>query len=420
MQHDQENSKEPGSPMNRQKLRDYAFEMGPIRPPSEGQDRSLLIRATRNCPWNRCEFCRTYKGKRFEYRSPEEVKQDIDIAKAISDELKAASWRIGYGGEISGEVVRAVVHGNPDIYSKETTDPETLTAKLESLVHVANWLSSGARTAFLQDANSLIMRTPELVEVIKYLKQTFPSIERVTSYARSKTTAQKSLDELKELHQAGFSRLHVGLESGYDELLKEIQKGVTQEEHISGGIKVVKSGISLSEYVMPGLGGKKWSEPHALETAKTLNQINPDFIRLRSLIAKKGSSLHDRLESGEFEELGEDEVVDEIGLLIENLNCQSYVVSDQMSNLLMEIEGKLPEDKRAMLEIISKYKAMPLLERLEFRLKRRLGSYLSVYGGLGDGLRERVEAAFNSIESEAPDAEEKANEAILALKQDFI
>jgi len=401
-------------------LKDYAFELGPIRPPSEGQDRSLLIRATRNCPWNRCEFCPTYKGKRFEYRSPEEVKQDIDIVKALSDELKAASWRIGYGGRINGEVVRAIVQGNPEIYGRDTINPETLSARLESLVNVANWLSSGAKTAFLQDANTLIMRTPELVEIIKYLKQTFPSIERVTSYARSKTTAKKSLDELKELHEAGLSRLHIGLESGCDEVLRAIQKGVTQEEHISGGRKVVKSGISLSEYVMPGIGGRKWSKPHALETAKALNQIDPDFIRIRSLIVKSGSPLHDRLESGEFQELSEDEVVDEIWLLVENLNGNSYVVSDQMSNLLGEIEGKLPEDKEAMLETISEYKAMLPLERLKFRLKRRLGSYLAIYGGLSQGLKERVEAAFQSIESGAPDTQEKVDKAILTLKEGFM
>jgi len=396
----------------------YSFELGPIRPPSEAF--SLLIRATINCPWNRCKFCPTYKGKRFEYRSLEEVKQDIDIAKALSDELRAASWRLGYGGGINGEVVGAIVQGNPDIYGRDLINQETLTARLESLVNVANWLSSGARTAFLQDANTLIMRTPELVELIKYLKQTFPSIERVTSYARSKTAAKKSLDELTQLHQAGLSRLHIGMESGYDEVLRAIQKGVTQEEHISGGRKVVKSGISLSEYVMPGLGGRKWSEPHALETAKALSQIDPDFIRLRSLKVLKNSLLRKRLDSGEFQELSEDEVVDEIGLFIENLNCNSYVVSDHMLNLLGEIEGKLPKDKAAMLKTIGEYKAMLPLERLKFRLKRRLGSYLAVYGGLSQELMERVEAAFKSIESEAPDAEGKANQVILTLKEGFM
>jgi len=410
----------PAYKMNTGKLKDYSFELGPIRPPSEGQDRSLLIRATRNCPWNRCQFCNAYKGQRFEYRGVEEVKHDIDIAKTLSDELKAASWRLGYGGKVRNEVVTAIVQSNPQVYGKEFGAPEVLVARLHSLVNVANWINSGARTVFLQDANSLIMRTPELVEVIRYSKETFPSIERVTSYARSKTTAKKSLEEFRELHEAGLSRLHVGLESGYDEVLTDMQKGVTAEEHIKGGRKVVESGISLSEYVMPGLGGRRWSEAHAVETARVLNQIVPAFIRIRSLIVRRGTPLYDRIEAGEFEQLTEDEVVDEIGLFIENLDCDSYVTSDQMSNLLWEIEGKLPEEKKAMLKAINEYKAMLPAERMKFRLERRLRSYLAVYGRLDPSLNQKVQEAFESIQKDSPDAGAKVDGAISALKGGFV
>lgn len=373
------------------------FELGPIRPPSEGKDRSLLIRATRNCPWNKCEFCSTYKGKKFGYRRPEEIKNDIDVARSLAEEIKRASWRLGLGGRISQEVVR-----------------------LQNLVNVANWLSSGGKTAFLQDANTLIMRTPELVDVIKYLKETFPSVERVTSYARSKTCSRKHLEELGELYEAGLSRLHVGLESGCDEVLEEMQKGVTAAQHIEGGKKVVKSGISLSEYVMPGLGGKKRSEKHALETAKVLNEINSDFIRIRSLVVRRGSPLFDRRESGQFEELSEDEVVDEIGIFIENLSCNSYLVSDQMSNLLFGIEGQLPYDKARILKVIGQYKAKPLHQRLSFRLGQRLRSYLGVYGGLDPELSQLIEEAQDSIQHESPDTELKTERAISALKESFI
>jgi len=406
--------------MNTGKPKDYSFELGPIRPPSEGQDRSLLIRATRNCPWNRCQFCNAYKGQRFVYRSVEEVKQDIGVVKTLSDELKAASWRLGYGVKVSNEVVTAMVQSNPEVYGRELVEPEVLMARLHSLVNVANWINSGARTVFLQDANSLIMRTPELVEVIRYLKETFPSIERVTSYARSKTTAKKSPEEFKELHEAGLSRLHVGLESGYDEVLEDMQKGVTAEEHIRGGRRVVESGISLSEYVMPGLGGRRWSEPHALETARVLSQINPAFIRIRSLIVRRGTPLYDMLEAGEFEQLTEDEVVDEIGLFIENLDCDSYVASDQMSNLLWEIEGKLPEEKGAMLKAINEYKAMLPAERLNLRLERRLRSYLAVYGRLDQSLNEKVQEAFESVRKDSPDMGARVDEALSALKNGFV
>jgi len=394
----------------------FYFEMGPIRPPSEGQAQSLLIRATRNCPWNRCEFCPIYKNVKFEYRKVEEIKKDIDVAKAIADALKTASWRFGLAGKVSNEVVRAIVQGNPEVYQRDSNSE----LKLQNLINVANWLASGAKTCFLQDANTLIIRTPELIEIMKYLKETFPTIERLTSYARSKTCAKKSLQELKDLKEAGLSRLHVGLESGCDEVLEFMQKGVTAEEHISGGKKVVESGISLSEYVMPGLGGRKWSEKHALESARVLNEINPDFVRIRSLIVRKNSPLREKRESGQFEELSEDEVVNEIGLFIESLNCSSFVASDQMSNLLFEVEGKLPGDKEKILEAIKQYKNKSFMEKLKFRLEHRLQSYLGVYGGLAPELNQKIQEAQESIQKESPQAEAKTNQAIAALKEGFV
>ncbi|PIV22449.1 MAG: hypothetical protein COS40_05850, partial [Deltaproteobacteria bacterium CG03_land_8_20_14_0_80_45_14] len=199
--------------MNIMDPKNFFYEMGPIRPPSEGRDSSLLIRATRNCPWNKCEFCPTYKNVKFESRRAEEIKKDIYVVKKLSEEIKEASWRFAFAGKVNQEVVRAIFQGNPEIYQGDLNSE----LKLQNLMNVANWLASGAKTVFLQDANTLIMRTPELIEVIKSLKENFPTIERVTSYARAKTCAKKSLEELKGLHEAGLSRLHVGLESGYDE-----------------------------------------------------------------------------------------------------------------------------------------------------------------------------------------------------------
>ena len=402
------------------KAKQWSYELGPIRPPSEGRDRSLLIRATRNCPWNRCHFCPVYKAQKFEYRSVEEIKEDIDAAQALAGELKAASWRLGLGGRIDNVVLSAIVHGNPELYSRDSPDPDGVEPRLHSLVNVANWLASGGRTAFLQDADTPIMRTPELVEVLSYLKHSFPSIERVTSYARAKTLARKSGDELKRLHEAGLSRLHVGLESGADEVLAYMEKGVTAEEHIRGGRQVVAAGISLSEYVMPGLGGRKWSEKHALESARVLNEIAPDFIRLRSLIAHRGCLLCEQIEAGDFEPLDEDEVIAEIGLFIEKLSCSAYVASDQMANLLWEVEGQLPQDKQDMLGVIASYLSQSPLERLRFCLERRRGSFLSVYGGLPAAVEEKVQQAVEAIESEAPDAAQKVKAALTALKQSFI
>lgn len=402
-----------------QEIEEYSYEIGPIRPPSEGQDSSLLIRATRNCPWNRCEFCGTYKGKKFELRSLPEIKQDIEVARALSEEIKATSWKLGCGGRVTSDVVVAVFRGNPHIYN-DSVGGEKLQARLNSLTNVAGWLNSEARTAFLQDGDSPIMKTHALVEVLNYLKERLPTIERITSYARSKTISRKTLDELKQLHEAGVSRLHLGLESGCDAVLQEMQKGVTAAEHIKAGRNVVASGISLSEYVMPGLGGRRWSEQHALETARVLNEMGPDFIRLRSLVLRGRTPLRERALAGGFEPLTEDEMVSEIGLLVSNLHCSSYLVSDQMSNLLGEVEGQLPEDKERILGIIASYRSMSPVERLAFCLERRLRSYLAVYGKLREDVEAKVKSALDALRQEKPEAEALVHEALDALKKGFI
>lgn len=402
------------------KSKRWWYEMGPIRPPSEGRDHSLLIRATRNCPWNRCRFCPVYKGQKFEYRTVAEIEEDIDVARALAGELKAASWRLGLGGRIDRAVLGAIVNGNPELYGGDSPDPAAVELCAGSLVNVANWLASGGRTAFLQDADTLIMRVPELFEVLKHLKGGFASIERITSYARAKTASRRSLAELKELHDAGLSRLHIGLESGSDEVLHYMEKGVTAEEHIRGGRAVMEAGISLSEYVMPGLGGKRWSERHARESARVLNAIGPDFIRLRSLGVRKNTPLHEQMGSADFQILDEDEMVSEIGLLVENLDCHSYLTSDQMSNLLWEVEGQLPEDKQAMLETISRYLAKAPMERLRFCLERRRRSFYNIYGGFPAEIQELLERANEAVGRESPDAAQKVNEAIGAIKQGFL
>lgn len=247
----------------------YSFEIGPIRPPSEGGVHSLLLRPTRNCPWNRCKFCNTYKGKDFQIREVEEIKDDIDDVKSVRDILEEGSKRSGF-------------------------------APRDCIAVVSGWIRSGQRTVFLQDSNSLIMRTPQLVEVLDYLTDKFPSLERVTSYARSKTLARKPLDELKEIRDARLKRLHVGLESGDDEVLEMVNKGVTAQEHIEAGKKAKKVGFELSEYVMPDLGGRERWEEHALNTAEVLNEINPDYVRMRPLVVRSGTELKEKYEEDNF------------------------------------------------------------------------------------------------------------------------
>ncbi len=380
-------------------LNAYSFELGPIRPPSEA--RSLLIRATRNCPWNRCQFCPVYKTQKFELRPVEEIEKDIQTARAISEEIRTLAWKMGYGGRLK------------DIAAMLCRSPRYN----DSVRNVALWLYFDAESAFLQDANSLIMRTPDLVRVIRALKAAFPGLTRITSYARSKTTAKKSLEELKELYEAGLSRLHVGLETGYDDLLRYMQKGVTAEEHVEGGRRVKESGISLCEYVMPGLGGKNMSKEHVEQTARVLNEIDPDYIRLRTLEVGEGMPLLQKLQEGDFKLQTEDEVVEEIGALVERLDCRSELKSDHILNLLSEVEGKLPQDKEKMLAIINRYLALPLSERINFQLGRRAGYYERL-DELQDAYKhEKVEQIIKRIESENSGGVE---EAIYTLKTRFI
>lgn len=334
-----------------------AFEQGPIRPPSEAA--SLLIRVARNCPWNKCKFCLTYKDTAFSRRDPEEVRREILGIRELTDRVRALSLRQGCGGEVNEQVVRAA-------YSE--LGPYG--------ARVAVWLYHGARTVFLQDANALDVKTADLVAILEQIRNSFPPVERVTTYARANTAARKSLEDLKSIRQAGLSRIHLGMESGSADVLTFMAKGITPEILIKAGQKIVAAGISLCVYVMPGLGGRRWSHEHALETARVINAINPDHIRLRSLAVVPGTPLHDDVQAGSFHTLAEDDLVREIRLLIESLEgISSRVVSDHILNLLEEVEGQLPGDKAAMLAVIDRYLNLPDAERVNFQVGRRMGVY---------------------------------------------
>ncbi len=375
-----------------------SFEVGPIRPPSEAQ--SLLIRVTRNCSWNRCKFCHIYKGKRFELRSVEEIKQEILTVKAIQDKLKEISRQAGYGGGVK-EVTAAILNSPTN----------------ETYFNVALWLYHGGTSAFLQDANTLIMRTNELVEVIKFLKQTLPSITRITSYGRSKTAAKKKLEELVELREAGLTRLHIGLESGYDPLLEYMDKGVTAADHIAGGKKIVASGISLCEYVLLGLGGEKMWREHATETARVLNEIDPDFIRVRTLTITQGMPLYDEVKNGNFVRATDEGIVEEEKLLLKHLDCHSYFVSDHITNLLEEIEGQLPQDKEKMLATIARFQSLSAEERHNFRVGRRVG----IYSRLDDLANSRKHKTVeHAIQKFSKDGNQVDDETIYSLMERFI
>ena len=332
-------------------LRALSFSIGTYRPPSEGGSASLLLRVTENCPWNRCTFCEMYTGQRFVYRPVDEIKADIDRAAAIRDEIVAAAHALGTGGAITREFAAALLAQGRDL------------AGNPAFVTVFNWLASGGRTAFLQDANSMVMRTAELVQVLQHLRRSLPTLIRVTTYARSKTLAQKKSDELGRIRAAGLDRLHIGLESGDDEILALVDKGVTQAEQIEGGRKAVAAGFQVSEYWMPDLGGRARRRQHAVNTARALTAINPHYIRSRPLVPRPGTPLYDEVEQGRMQLSSPHERLEELAWMIEGLEVTARVCFDHAMNAWSDRRGGLlfrqdyegyqfPQEKPLVLERI--------------------------------------------------------------------
>jgi radical SAM superfamily enzyme len=294
------------------------YEQGVIRPPSEAQ--SLLVRVTRNCPWNQCVFCPAYKGVKFSKRTVDEVKSDIDMMER----------------EHRGHL------------------------------HLV-------RSVFLQDADSLLLPTSDLLKILHYLRRKFPGIQRITSYARAPTLKRKSVDDLRQLKEAGLSRIHTGMESGSEAVLKLIKKGITPGNIVEGGRHVMEAGISLSEYIMPGIGGKTLSEDHARETARLLNAVQPDFIRVRTFAMHPISPMQKMVQEGTFVPMTDEEIVGEIHLLVSELNeMHSYFSCGDFSlNLLMEVDGYLDEKKKEMLAILDAYLALDKSQKQAYSLLRR-------------------------------------------------
>lgn len=337
----------------------FTLEKGPIRPPSEAT--SLLIRATRNCPWNRCAFCHTYQGENFSIRSGEEIGEEIRRAGMIAGRLREIS-RLESDGRISQQAVNRV-------YAEGEYDGESIRS-------VAAWLHQGGESVFIQDADSLAMKSNDLVRIVSLVRETFPQVHHITSYCRSKTALRKPPEELQRLREAGLTRVHVGLESGCDEVLRLVNKGVTAAEQAEGCRRLKEAGLSLCTYVMPGLGGSGWSVEHARDTAILINSIDPEFVRLRTLHVVEGCGLRTMMERGEFRPLPDEEIVGEIRSFIHQLQgIGTRIVSDHVLNLLEEVEGKLPGDKARMLAVMDRFFALPPEERLVFRVGRRKGLY---------------------------------------------
>ena len=372
------------------------FEQGPIRPPSESG--SLLIRITRNCPWNRCTFCGLYKGEQFSQRSVAHVLRDIDVVRNYVELLQK--------GASSSESVASL-----PVFSE-------MELSQQMAWHSArNWLQAGARSVFLQDSNSLIIKPDHLVTILEHLKAAFPRIERITSYARSQTIARISDHDLARIAVAGLNRIHIGLESGSDRILARVKKGADKQTHIRAGRKVKRAGMELSEYFMPGLGGRELSQEQALESADALNQINPDFIRLRTLAIPNSIDLAGEVASGALKKMGDREIAEELLLFLQSLEgISSRVKSDHILNLFEEIDGVLPDDKGRMMAVIHRFFAMDREEQVLYQIGRRTGLFRRLDDCRDPRLRQQAQKYVEQFMA-TPDSVDQISDALM---QQFI
>ena len=261
------------------------------RPPSEAG--SLLIQATIGCPHNRCAFCGLYKDRKFRVRPLEDIKADLTAAR--------------------------------------------------------NFYGEGIQSLFFPDGNTIVMKTEQLADIIRYARSCFPHLERVTVYGSARFVNKKSLDELLTLREAGLNRLHMGMESGDNVVLDKICKGTSSEEIIAAGIKLNQAGIQVSEYYLAGVGGRLYSEQHAINSAKTLNAFCPEFIRLRTFFPVPATPMYDAYKRGDFELQTPHETLREVRLLLENLECEGSVFLSDHSNNYCNVNGLLTRDKGRMI-----------------------------------------------------------------------
>ncbi|MGQ9922009.1 MAG: radical SAM protein [Desulfobacca sp.] len=269
---------------------------GPIyRPPSEAD--SLLIQATVGCPHNKCTFCMVYKdGVPFKIRPTAEIMADLEEAYAL------------YGDRV--------------------------------------------RTIFFPAGNTIAMPTPALAEICRFSRSLFPHLQRLTVYGSAQYIQQKGLQQLQQLADAGLSRVHVGLESGDDEILKHIRKGSTREVQIAAGQMLRQAGIEVSEYVILGIGGQERSAAHAAATASAINAIRPHFLRLRTFVPKINTPLLEDVLAGRFQMLSPHGVIRETMALLKGISVPTVVTSDHYTNYV-DVTGCLPEDREKLLGVLA-------------------------------------------------------------------
>ncbi|MEQ8197222.1 MAG: radical SAM protein [Clostridiaceae bacterium] len=271
------------------------YEGNIYRPPSEAY--SLIIQATVGCAHNKCSFCTMYKDKKFRIRPLDDIFQDLSMARRH--------------------------------YSK-------------------------VQRIFLADGNALVMKTEQLAAILEKIKILFPECERVTCYASASDVLRKSLDELILLKNLGLAMVYIGVESGSDDILVEIKKDASSEAMVEAGSRVKAAGMKLSAMLISGLGGKEKTESHARESARVINDMNPDYLGLLTLGVYPDTEMYDRVSRGEMTLLEPMDILKEARMLIDGLDLENCVLrSNHVSNYI-NLSGVLGRDKENLLSQLDK------------------------------------------------------------------
>jgi radical SAM superfamily enzyme YgiQ (UPF0313 family) len=280
-----------------------------IRPPSEHD--SYFLPVTSGCSNNTCTFCNVYYGSKLRVRDVEDVKEEVD----------AMAMYMNHGIRVPG---------------------------VDGIVYALLQYWNGKRI-FLQDGDALVYPFARLKEVLEYVNEKFPRLERITAYATPQDILRKSVDELKALKKQKLDMLYMGIESGDDEVLKRVCKNATTSQMIEAGRRVKEAGIMLSVTVILGLGGKEGSKKHARETARVLTEIDPEYAGALTLMLVPGSPLYDDWQQGKFEPIGPWESLNELRTMVEESDFTNCFFSSMHASNYLSIRGSLPRDKAKML-----------------------------------------------------------------------
>jgi radical SAM superfamily enzyme YgiQ (UPF0313 family) len=279
-----------------------------FRPPSEMM--SYFLPLTNGCSNSTCTFC-SYYGSKLQLREIDEVKREIEAVAMYTS---------------SGTCLPDV---SPVVYA----------------------LSRGwdGRRVFLQDGDALVYPLAKLREALHYLNEKVPGIQRVAAYATPQDILRRSVPELKELQELKLGILYMGIESGDDVILESIGKGVNHQQIVAAGRKAKQAGIILSVTVILGLGGVDGSEKHALETAKALTRIDPEYAGALTLTLVPGTPLYQQRQQGDFTLISPLESLRELKIIVENSTFTNCFFSSMHASNYLSIRGTLPEDKARMI-----------------------------------------------------------------------